>query len=87
MATDCLDCPLRCRPLFVPMTTEEITFMRQFKAGERTIPPGADVVTQGQTSTALYTVLSGMAVRSIHLPEGQRQVISFTFPGDLIGLQ
>ena len=87
MATDCLDCPLRCRPLFVPMTNEEITFMRQFKAGERIIPPGADVVTQGQTSSALYTVLSGMAVRSIHLPEGQRQVISFTFPGDLIGLQ
>ena len=87
MATDCLDCPLRCRPLFVPMTSEEIAFMRQFKAGERTIPPGADVVTQGQTSSALYTVLSGLAVRSIHLPEGQRQVISFTFPGDLIGLQ
>jgi CRP/FNR family transcriptional regulator, anaerobic regulatory protein len=87
MATDCRDCPLRCRPLFVPMTTEEIAFMQQFKSGERTIPPGADVVTQGQTSSALYTVLSGLAVRSIHLPEGQRQVISFTFPGDLIGLQ
>jgi CRP/FNR family transcriptional regulator len=87
MVTNCLDCPLRCRPLFVKMTTEEIAFMQRFKAGERIIAPGADLVTQGQTSSALYTVLSGMAVRSIHLPEGQRQVISFTFPGDLIGLQ
>jgi CRP/FNR family transcriptional regulator, anaerobic regulatory protein len=87
MATDCLDCPLRCRPLFVPMTADELAFMRKFKAGERTIPAGAEIVLQGQTSPALYTVFSGMAVRSIHLPEGQRQVISFTFPGDLIGLQ
>jgi CRP/FNR family transcriptional regulator, anaerobic regulatory protein len=69
------------------MSPAEIAFMQQFKAGERTVPSGADVVTQGQTATALYTVLSGLAVRSIHLPEGQRQVISFTFPGDLIGLQ
>lgn len=86
-ATDCIDCPLRCRPLFVPMTTEELAFMRAFKSGERRVPAGTDVVTQGQTSSALFTVLSGMAVRSIHLPEGQRQVISFAFPGDLIGLQ
>lgn len=86
-ATTCVDCPLRCRPLFVPMTGAELTFMQTFKSGERVVPVGGDIVTQGQTETALYTVLSGMAVRSIHLPEGQRQVISFTFPGDLIGLQ
>jgi CRP/FNR family transcriptional regulator len=87
MVTDCVDCPLRCRPVFAPMTAEELDFMRRFKAGERTVPTGSEVVSQGQTSSALFTVLSGMAVRSIHLPEGQRQVISFVFPGDLIGLQ
>lgn len=86
-ATDCVDCPLRCRPLFVPLTAEELAFMQQFKAGERLIPVGADVVTQGQSGSSLFTVLSGMAVRSIHLPDGKRQVISFSFPGDLIGLQ
>jgi CRP/FNR family transcriptional regulator, anaerobic regulatory protein len=85
--TDCVACPLRCRPLFVPMTAEELTFMQVFKAGERRVPVGGDVVTQGESSSALYTVLSGMAVRSIHMPDGNRQVISFTFPGDLIGLQ
>lgn len=86
-ATDCVDCPLRCRPLFVPLTADELAFMRQFKAGERSVPVGADVVTQGQSGSSLFTVLSGMAVRSIHMPDGGRQVISFTFPGDLIGLQ
>ena len=86
-ATDCVDCALRCRPLFVPMTPEELAFMRRFKTGERMVPPGAEVVSQGQSTSALYTVLSGMAVRSVYMPDGQRQVISFVFPGDLIGLQ
>lgn len=86
-ATDCVDCPLRCRPLFVPMSREELAFMRKFKAGELQVPAGGEILSQGQTSSALYTLLSGMAVRSIILPDGQRQVISFVFPGDLIGLQ
>lgn len=85
--TDCLDCPLRCRRLFVPMTDAELAFQRRFKAGERVIPAGGDIILQGQKSSSLYTVLSGMAVRSVMLESGQRQVISFVFPGDLIGLQ
>lgn len=87
MVTDCIDCPLRCRKLFVPMTENELRFMRHFKAGEQTVLAGNEIVTQGQPSTSLFTVLSGMAVRSIYLRDGQRQVISFVFPGDLIGLQ
>lgn len=85
--TDCIDCPLRCRPLFVPLTADELAFQRRFKSGERVLPAGTDLLTQGQKSQAVFTVLSGMAVRSIHLPDGRRQVISFVFPGDLVGLQ
>lgn len=85
--TDCMECPLRCRPMFVPMTPEELAFQRRFKAGERVVPAGGDILFQGQKSSSLYTVLSGMAVRSVMLESGQRQVISFVFPGDLIGLQ
>ncbi|WP_322246724.1 Crp/Fnr family transcriptional regulator [Tabrizicola sp.] len=69
------------------MTDAELAFQRRFKAGERVIPAGGDIILQGQKSSSLYTVLSGMAVRSVMLESGQRQVISFVFPGDLIGLQ
>lgn len=85
--TDCLDCPLRRCRLFVPMTESELAFQRRFKAGERLVPAGGDIILQGQPSASLYTMLSGMAVRSVTLESGQRQVISFVFPGDLIGLQ
>lgn len=85
--TDCLDCPLRRCRLFVPMSESELAFQRRFKAGERLVPAGGDIILQGQPSASLYTMLSGMAVRSVTLESGQRQVISFVFPGDLIGLQ
>jgi len=85
--TDCKDCPLRCKPLFVPMSDTELAFMRRFKSGEVSYLPGQDVVSQGEKSPTLQTVLSGMAVRSIMLEDGRRQVINFVFPGDLLGLQ
>ncbi len=84
--TDCQDCQLRCRALFVPMTADEVAFMRRFKSGEAVVPIGAEVMSQGQKSPVLQTVLSGMAVRTVLLEDGRRQVISFVFPGDLIGL-
>jgi CRP/FNR family transcriptional regulator, anaerobic regulatory protein len=85
--TDCLDCALRCRRLFVPMTEDEIAFMRRFKSGELVASAGSEVLAQGESSAVLMTVLSGMAVRSVLMDDGRRQVISFVFPGDLIGLQ
>lgn len=87
MTTDCLECPLRRQKLFVPMTPDELAFQRRFKATERQIPTGAEILRQGESSDSLYTVFSGMAVRSMVMEDGRRQVISFVFPGDLIGLQ
>jgi CRP-like cAMP-binding protein len=84
--TDCLGCPLRRKPLFVPLTKDELAFMRRFKSGEVDVPQGQDVMSQGQKSPVLQTVLSGMAVRSLLLEDGRRQVINFVFPGDLVGL-
>ncbi len=85
--TDCADCPLRKKPLFVPFTEEELAYMRQFKTGEVAVAAGGTVVSEGERSDALYTVLQGMGTRSVLLEDGRRQVINFVFPGDFIGLQ
>lgn len=85
--TDCADCPLRRKPLFVPFTDAELAFMRSFKTGETSVPPGGTVVMEGERSETLYTVLSGMGTRSVLLEDGRRQVINFVFPGDFVGLQ
>ena len=60
--TDCQACQLRCRPLFVPMTTDEIAFMSRFKSGEAFAAPerakgspGMHVVTgQGMRNVGFY---------------------------------
>ncbi len=84
---DCAQCPLRQMPLFVPLTGDELAFMRRFKQRETTFRRNEMVLFEGQRSPALYTVLSGMGTRSVLLKDGRRQVINFVFPGDFIGLQ
>lgn len=61
--------------------------MKGFKVGELTIDANTPVLMEGSNAAQLYTVLSGQGVRYKTLDRGQRQVISFVFPGDFIGLQ
>ena len=87
MATKCRNCPLRSKDIFVDFSAEDIDFMQKFKAGELTIDPGTPILMQGSNAPQLFTVLSGMGIRDKMLENGDRQVISFVFPGDFVGLQ
>ena len=86
-ATTCDSCPLRMMPLFVPFNAEELAYMRRFKTGEKAVDRNTQILHEGQRSSTLYTVLSGIGTRSVLLEDGRRQVINFVFPGDFIGLQ
>lgn len=87
MITDCRDCPLRRRPGFATFSREDLEVTRRFKAGEMTVEPGTALLDEGTKSPQMFTVLSGLGLRSKLLPNGRRQVISFVFPGDFLGLQ
>lgn len=87
MTTQCRYCPLRRRDAFLPMSKEEVSFMEKFKSGELTVEPGTPILLEGSNSPQLYTALTGMGIRDKTLENGSRQVISFVFPGDFIGLQ
>jgi CRP/FNR family transcriptional regulator, anaerobic regulatory protein len=87
MPVPCDKCPLRRCEYFLPMTEEELAFMRRFKAGELTVSAGSTVLMEGANSPQVFTVLSGMGTRYKTLEDGRRQVINFLFPGDFIGLQ
>ncbi|TYB89252.1 Crp/Fnr family transcriptional regulator [Oceaniovalibus sp. ACAM 378] len=87
MPTKCFNCPLRRKSIFSPMTDDEVAFMSRFKTGELTVDPGTQLLMDGSNSPQLYTALSGMGVRYKTLLDGRRQVVSFVFPGDLIGMQ
>jgi CRP/FNR family transcriptional regulator, anaerobic regulatory protein len=87
MPIPCDKCPLRRCEYFLPMTEQELAFMRGFKAGEMSISAGTTVLMEGANSPQVFTVLSGMGTRYKMLEDGGRQVINFLFPGDFIGLQ
>ncbi len=87
MTTPCANCPLRRHPLFLPLTADEVALNQRLKAGEMTVDPQTVVMMEGAASPHMLTVLSGMGLRYKLLPDGERQVLNFVFPGDFIGLQ
>ncbi|UWQ22454.1 Crp/Fnr family transcriptional regulator [Jannaschia sp. W003] len=87
MVTRCDACPLRGRSLFADMSDEEVRQTQRFKVGELTVEAGTPILTEGAHSAQLFTVLSGVGLRHKVLQNGRRHVLTFLFPGDLIGLQ
>ncbi|WP_172330596.1 Crp/Fnr family transcriptional regulator [Mangrovicoccus sp. HB161399] len=87
MTLKCRTCPLRRRDCFVPMAEAEVAAMERFKTGELTVDGRSSILMEGSNSPQLFTVLEGQGLRYKTLPDGRRQVISFVFPGDFIGLQ
>lgn len=85
--TPCSECPLRSRKTFRSFTAEELRFVETFKVGEIVREPGQTIVTEGENSKHLYTVLSGWVMKHKSLEDGRRQIINYAFPGDLLGLQ
>ncbi|SFE48650.1 Crp/Fnr family transcriptional regulator [Roseivivax sediminis] len=87
MSIKCRFCPIRNLPLFQPLTDAELGFMEDFKVGEMTVQPDTPILSSGAASPQLFTALKGFGLRYRLLSDGRRQVLSFVFPGDLIGLQ
>jgi len=83
----CEKCPLRPLQVFRDFEKQELAFVSTFKKGELAVDKGATVLVEGSHSAHLYTVLSGWAFRYKLLSDGRRQILNYSMPGDLIGLQ
>ncbi len=83
----CERCPIRKLKVFRPFAPEELEFVKSFKTGELNVEPRATILTEGTSSTHLFTVLQGWAFRYKTLPDGRRQLLNFALPGDFLGLQ
>lgn len=83
----CKACPLRALPSFREFNPEELEFVQQFKMGELIVDAGSSIFLEGSDSPHVYTLLEGWALRYRMLESGRRQVLNFSLPGDLIGMQ
>lgn len=87
MATHCTRCPLRKLDCFEQMPAEELRVVERFKGGELHLEPKSPILSEGASAAQVFTVQKGMGVRYKTLENGRRQVVSFAFPGDFLGLQ
>ncbi len=85
--TPCTLCPLRRQRGFKPIDHAALAVLDELKVGEAVVPAGGAILSEGETSCRLYTVLSGWAFRHKSLPDGRRQIMNILLPGDLVGLQ
>lgn len=83
----CAQCPLVPYEGLSQPSPELRQWIAAFRQGEMRYDRGEVVFTQGSRPRQLYTVLSGILMRSRLLEDGRRQIINFMFPGDFIGLQ
>jgi len=86
-AIPCTACPLRALPLFLPHSTDEVELVQSLKRREMRLGVDETLIHEGQTDTALYTLLSGWAFRFKTLSDGRRQILNFLLAGDFIGVQ
>lgn len=83
----CQTCPLRKHDLFTPFSPEDLKFMMQFRDGEVTLSPGAALYHEGDETDYFFTAREGQGARFKYLPNGERQLVNFIFPGDMVGFQ
>lgn len=83
----CAACPLAECPGLRQPPEDLRQWIAAFRQGEARFMRGEQVFPQGAQTRHLYTVLSGVLMRTRLLDDGRRQIINFMFPGDFIGLQ
>jgi CRP-like cAMP-binding protein len=83
----CEACALRRLPAFREFTPEELKFINRFKIGETALRAGQTLLHEGEASPHLYTLLSGWMYRHKSLPDGRRQILNYSLPGDFVGMQ
>jgi CRP/FNR family transcriptional regulator len=83
----CVDCPVRSKPLFRPFAPDELEFVSNAKTGQIDITPRSTILDASTNGEEMFSLLAGWAFRFKALPNGDRQILDFLLPGDLIGLQ
>jgi CRP-like cAMP-binding protein len=72
---------------FIQLTSAELNCLFEIQAKPERIEAQTDIVHEGQTGHRAYILQSGWAYSYKLLPDGGRQVITFSLPGDFMGLR
>ena len=84
MAPLCKNCALCEHP--APSMPDTFKDIQALKSGTRRLPPKTLIYIEGEPTEEVFTLFSGWACRYKLLFNGDRQIIDFLLPGDMIGL-
>jgi len=82
----CVDCVLRRKRLFRPLSANELAAIQAMKLQHLTVSAGTDVVRSGERARVCYTLFDGWAARYHQLKSGARQILDVVLPGEAIAL-
>jgi CRP-like cAMP-binding protein len=72
---------------FIKLSPAEQTCLFELQAKPEKVEAETDIVNEGQTGHRAYILQTGWAYSYKLLPDGGRQVITFSLPGDIMGLR
>ena len=72
---------------FLPLTPDELASLAGLEARRRPIPAHTEIVHERQEGHHAFILQEGWACAYKLLPDGGRQVIDFSVPGDFMGLR
>jgi CRP-like cAMP-binding protein len=72
---------------FVALSEKELTVLKRLHQRRRVFVAGRDLVHQGQSDHAAYSLAHGWASTYKVQPDGSRQIVDFQIPGDFLGLR
>ncbi|MCB2101321.1 MAG: Crp/Fnr family transcriptional regulator [Rhodobacterales bacterium] len=67
------------------LSNDEVARLEDLHRHPRTLPPGSELVAEGDRHEASMIVVEGWAYRYKVLSNGRQQVINFLLPGDIVG--
>lgn len=83
----CTECPVRQRALFNGVQENQLPWTQHYRAYQAEVPAKHNIFLEGEPSAHAYTLFDGWAAVYKTLPNGKRQIMRFSLPGDFLGFQ
>ncbi|MCH4151069.1 MAG: cyclic nucleotide-binding domain-containing protein [Sphingobium sp.] len=82
----CRDCSVSTESLCCALDADALSDFRN-QGGTICLAAGEPLFHQGDLADCVFSVTSGVVKLNAILPDGRRQVVTFLFPGDFVGLE
>jgi CRP/FNR family transcriptional regulator, anaerobic regulatory protein len=85
--SNCLRCPVRTKGLCAPLPPNQNRLLERVSTSTHLYPAGSELFGQGELCSSYVTIMEGWAFTCVLLEQGNRQILDFALPGELLGFR